>query len=122
MSDKSIFFKRFADAYPEVIYRTEKINARIAEVRKETERLRHEAEQRIEEKKEQVAAKMEPPTLIKNTIIRKQDELIGLLYDSTTASREMKALKEDVEKEMERLEEHPLHKIAAGRKKEQGRI
>ena len=121
LSDKSVFYKRFADAYPEVIYRTEKINARIAEVKKETERLRHEAEQRIEERKEQIAAKMEPPTLIKNTIIRKQDELIGMLYHDDTASLEMKALKEDIEKEMDRLEEHPLHKITAGRKREQGR-
>ena len=40
LSDKSMFYKRFADAYPDVIYRTERINARIAAVKAETELLR----------------------------------------------------------------------------------
>lgn len=52
LSDKSVFHKRFADAHPDVIYRTERINARLAAVRAETERLRREAEQRIEEGRE----------------------------------------------------------------------
>ena len=118
LSDKSAFHKRFADAYPEVIYRTERINARLAEVRAETERMRREAEQRIEERKEQVAASLEPATQIKSTIISKQDELIGMLYDSETASSEMRALKADIDREKERLDERPLSKIAAFRKGE----
>ena len=116
LSDKSVFHKRFADAYPEVIYRTERINSRLAEVKAEAERIRLEAEQRLEERKEQVAASLEPPTMIKSTLISKQDELIGMLYDSKTASSEMKALKADIDREKERLDDHPLSRItAAGR-------
>ena len=116
LSDKSVFCRRFADAYPEVIYRTERINARIAEVKAETERLRHEAEQRLEAEKEQMAARIEPATMIKNSIITMQDELIDMLYDNKTASSEMRTLKEDIAKEKERLEGHPLYRITTGRK------
>ena len=116
LSDKSIFYKRFADAYPDVIYRTERINARIAEVKAETERLRREAEQRLEERREIVAEKLEPATLIKSEIISRQDALIGLLYDAQTASEEMKSLKADIDREKERLESRPLSKIMASRK------
>ena len=118
LSDKSVFHKRFADAYPEVIYRTERINSRLAEVKAEAERIRLEAEQRLEERKEQVAASLEPPTMIKSTIISKQDELIGMLYDSKTASSEMKALKADIDREKERLDDHPLSRITAAGKGE----
>ena len=118
LSDRSVFHKRFADAYPEVIYRTERINARLAEVKAETERLRREAEQRLEERREQVAASLEPSTLIKSTIIGKQEELIDLLYDSETASSEMRALKAEIDREKERLDERPLTKIVASRKSE----
>ncbi len=114
LSDRSYFYKRFADAYPDVIYRTERINARLAEVKAETERLRHEAEQRFEERKGQVAASLKPATMIKSTIINKQEELIGLLYDSETASSEMKALKAEIDREKERLDNRPLNRIITG--------
>ena len=116
LSDKSMFYKRFADAYPDVIYRTERINARIAAVKAETELLRREAEQRFEERREIVAERLEPATLIKSEIISRQDALIGLLYDAQTASEEMKALKADIDREKERLEDRPLSKIIASRK------
>jgi uncharacterized membrane protein len=118
LSDKSVFHKRFANAYPEVIYRTERINARLAEVKTETERLRQEAEQRLAERKEQVTASLEPSTMIKSAIIRKQDALIGMLYDSETASDAMKALKADIDREKERLDDRPLSRITAGKKGE----
>ena len=118
LSDKSVFHKRFADAYPEVIYRTERINSRLAEIKDETERLRREAEQRIEEHREYMAEKLEPATLIKNGIISRQDALIEMLYDDKTANEEMKALKADIEKEKGRLEERPISRIATVRKDE----
>lgn len=46
LSDRSVFHRRFAEAYPEVIYTTNRINARIAAVKAEAERLRQEAEKR----------------------------------------------------------------------------
>ncbi len=116
LSDKSVFHKRFADAYPEVIYRTERINARIAEVKAETERLRREAEQQLEERREAVVDKLEPAALIKSKIIRRQDELIGMLYNEKTASDEMKAMKSDIDREKERLEERPFSRLASDRR------
>ncbi|MBR0040266.1 MAG: hypothetical protein IJP64_02690 [Oscillospiraceae bacterium] len=118
LSDRSVFHKRFADAYPDVIYRTERINARLAEVKAETERLRAEAERRLEEGRETVADRLEPAALIKNEIIRRQDVLIGLLYDERTADAETKALMAEIEKEKARLDERPLSRIAAARKGE----
>ena len=116
LSDKSVFHKRFADAYPDVIYRTERINARLAEVKAETERLRKEAEQRIAERKEQAADLLEPSTLIKSEIIRRQDALIGMLYDDRSASDEMKALKAEIDKDRQRLDGRPLSRILTGKK------
>ena len=115
LSDKSVFHKRFADAYPDVIYRTERINARIAEVKAETERLRRVAEQRVEERRELVTNRLEPTTLIKSEIIDRQDTLIRMLYDEQTASEEMKTLKEDIDRDKKRLEERPLSKFIASR-------
>ena len=117
LSNRSVFHKRFADAYPDVIYRTERINARLAEVKAETERLRREAEQRIEESREAVADRLEPATLIKSRIIGKQDALIGMLYDEQTASEKMQTLKADIDREKERLNDRSINRIVK-RKKE----
>ena len=115
MSDKSIFHRRFADAYPEVIYRTERINSRLEAIRAETERLRREAEKRIE-------ANREPAALIKNTIIAKQDELIGLLYDEAQASEEMRALQAEISREKERLDYHPMVRVENRLKEKQASL
>ena len=47
LSDKSIFYRRFANAYPDVVYRTERIKERMDAVRAESERIREQAEQRL---------------------------------------------------------------------------
>jgi uncharacterized membrane protein len=102
-SDKSIFYRRFADAYPDVIYRTEKIKTHMEEVRLETERMRAEAEARLAvmnekwaENKEQLAAAVDPVGTAKNRMLSKQDTLIQLLYDEKTATDEMKELVEEI--------------------------
>ena len=97
MSDRSFFHRRFAEAYPEVLYRTERIAARVEAIKAETERLRLEAEQRAAEVKREVEVNLEPTAMVKNTIIEKQEALIGLLYKEDTASDEMKVLKREVE-------------------------
>ena len=97
LSDRSFFHRRFAEAYPEVLYRTERIAARVEAIKAETERLRLEAEQRAAEVKREVEVNLEPTAMVKNTIIEKQEALIGLLYQEDTASDEMKALKREVE-------------------------
>ena len=112
LSNRSVFHKRFADAYPEVIYRTERINARIAEVKAETERLRRQAEQQLAEHRAAAADRLEPAALIKSGIIAKQDTLIGMLYDEQSASGEVRALKEEIDREKGRLEKRTLSRLS----------
>lgn len=97
LNDRSFFHRRFAEAYPEVLYRTERIAARVEAIKAETERLRLEAELRVAEVKHEVEVNLEPTAMVKNTIIEKQEALIDLLYQEDTASDEMKALKHEVE-------------------------
>ena len=102
LSDRNIFYRRFAEAYPDVIYTTERISKRIAEVKAETERLRQE-----------IADTLEPSTMIKDTIINKQEELISCCYDEETATADMKKLKTEIETQKARLNARPLEKIKA---------
>ena len=97
LNDRSFFHRRFAEAYPEVLYRTERIAARVEAIKAETERLRLEAELRVAEVKHEVEVNLKPTAMVKNTIIEKQEALIDLLYREDTASDEMKALKHEVE-------------------------
>ena len=97
LHDRSFFYRRFEEAYPEVIYRTERITARMEAIKAETERLRKEAERRAAEIKVELAVNLEPTAKVKNTIIEKQEALIDLLYQEDTASEEIRALKREVE-------------------------
>lgn len=117
LTNRSYFYSRFADAYPEVVYRTERVQARIAAVKAETERLRQEAEKRLEMGAEKVAAGLEPVYMIRGELIGKQDELIAMLYNEQTASSEMKALKADIDRQKERLENHILVKRPYGKRR-----
>ena len=110
LSDRNYFYKRFADAYPEVVYRTERITERMNAIRAETEKLRREAEarrdavnQKLEQGREQLAATLEPAGSIRNTLLRDQQALIDLLYDELSATDEMRALKGDIDRGRERL-------------------
>lgn len=122
LSDRSIFYRRFANAYPDVIYRTEKVKARMEEIRLETEKFRLEAEKRLDELnqqyeknkaewdasiragKEQLRETLEPTGFIKSNLIEKQNQLISLLYDESTATAPAKALMSEIEHERLRLE------------------
>ena len=97
LSDRSVFHRRFAEAYPEVIYTTERVTRRMEEIRKETERLRQEAEERVSRVRLEVAENLEPISSVKNTIIDKQDALIDLLYREEDASPEIRELKREVD-------------------------
>ena len=107
LSDRNLFYRRFADAYPNVIYHTERINARMEAIRTETERLRREVEQR----RDQLTSALEPSALIKNTVIEKQDALLALCYDEATATDEMKALRNQIDAERGRLRSRPLSRF-----------
>ena len=97
LSDRSVFHRRFAEAYPEVIYKTERIAKRMEEIQVEMERLRQEAEERVVQMRQEVAENLEPTRSVKNEIIEKQDALIGLLYREEDASPEIRELKREVE-------------------------
>ena len=110
-SNRSYFYRRFAEAYPDVIYRTEKIKAHMEEVRIETERLRMEAEgrlsainERLAEGKEQLASVVDPVGTAKNKMLARQDELIHLLYDEAKATDEMKTLAKEIQECREVIE------------------
>lgn len=110
LSDRNYFYKRFADAYPDVIYRTERITERMNSIRAESERLRREAEarrdamgQKLEQGREQLAASLETTGSIRGTLVRDQQALIDLMYDERTATDEMKALKGEIDRNRERL-------------------
>lgn len=111
LSNRNIFYRRFADAYPDVIYQTERIKNRLNSIREEAERIRREAERQITEQKKQVVSRVEPSTLVKSEIIEKQDRLIRLLYNETAASEEMQRLKKEIDSERRRLDARPLSKI-----------
>ena len=97
LSDRSVFHRRFAEAYPEVIYRTERIAARMEEIRAETERLRQEAEEYVAQMRQEVAENLEPTRSVKNEIIEKQSALIDLLYREEDADPEIRELKQEIE-------------------------
>ena len=111
LSNRNIFYRRFADAYPNVIYQTERIKNRVNSIREEAERIRREAERQITEQKKQVVSRVEPSTLVKSEIIEKQDRLIRLLYNETAESEEMRLLKKEIDSERQRLDARPLSKI-----------
>jgi len=97
LSNRSVFYRRFADAYPEVIYKTERIAKRMEEIQVEMERLRQEAEARVVQMHQEVAENLEPTRSVKNEIIEKQDALIDMLYREEDASPETQKLKREVE-------------------------
>ena len=111
LSDRNFFYRRFADAYPEVIYRTDRIKKRLEEVKEETERVRREAEQRLTEQRNQLISSVEPTALVKNEMIEQQQKLIDLLYDEKAATEEMKSLRQEIRRNQERLNSRPLSRI-----------
>lgn len=103
LSDKSLFAKRFADAYPEVIYRTEKVKARMEAIKAETERLRMQAEERLAEVQQQLSERLEPTSQIKNRVIENQEKLISSIYEDSSADESERQLKDAIDKDLERL-------------------
>ena len=58
LSNRSILYKRFANAYPDVIYYADQVNARITKVKDSTKRLKREAKRKIKRGKKRVTAKI----------------------------------------------------------------
>ena len=126
-SDRSLFHRRFADAYPEVIYKTERIAARMEAVRKESERIRREAETRLDEmgqhlaeRREQLRGALEPGSSIRGSLIEKQDELLALLYREETATEEMRRLKSEIDAKREKLDSRRILRPPWGKRQDSG--
>ena len=115
LTNRSYFHKRFADAYPEVVYKTRRVQERLAAVKAEAERIHREAEERIDARAEKVAASLEPVHRIRADLIGKQDKLIAMLYDEQSASDEMKELKTEIDRQKNRLENHLFVRNPYGR-------
>ena len=114
LTNRSYFHKRFSEAYPEVVYRTDRVQKRIAAVNAEAARIRKEAEKRLDAQAEKVAASLEPVHMIRA-------ELIGLLYDEQSASDEIRKLQAEIDRQKERLENHALVRYPYGRSKKGSR-
>jgi len=111
--DRNYFYKRFVDAYPDVVYYTEKIEARKEEIRLETERARKQAEQWMEEynqwmveKKKQFMETIDPIGTEKNKMIANQEKLIALLYDENSATEEEQTLMNEILYSRSKIEKH----------------
>ena len=115
LTNRTYFHKRFAEAYPDVVYKTDRVQARIDKVKAESERIRREAEQRIDAEKEKIAASLEPASMIRADLIGKQDELISMLYDEQQASDQMRELKAEIERQKKRLEKHAFLRLPYGK-------
>ncbi len=100
LSNRSVFYRRFADAYPDVIYRTDRVKERIKAIREETERLRKEAE-----------LLAEPTAFVKNGLIEKQERLIAMLYDEHAADQAQRELKAAIDADKKRLGSRPVARI-----------
>lgn len=103
LSDRSLFAKRFANAYPDVIYRTDKVKKRLAAIKAEAERLRKEAEEKISSVQQQISDRLEPIGQIKSSIILNQDKLLSMVYEEKKASPDARKLKSEIDRDMERL-------------------
>lgn len=99
LRDKNAFYRRFVDAYPEIVYRTERIKRRLENIRLETEKFIEQKEQDYKD----LSKRLETTHTIKNRIIDNQNQLISLLYDEISASDDMKKLKGEIDIDMKNI-------------------
>ena len=103
LSDRNIFYRRFADAYPDVIYKTERIAARMEEIRLETERFREELVQKkdelgaeLVEKKDAISAELaEKKDAFTSELAEKKDAISAELAEKREAFANEFAQKKD---------------------------
>ena len=60
LSDRNLFARRFANAYPDVIYLTERVRKRLEAIRAEAARMMKEAETRIDKNVGKIKSKRQP--------------------------------------------------------------
>ncbi len=109
VSNKSILYKRIADAYPEAVYRTDRINRRLQEIKTEMARYESEAKENWELKRQAASENIElikiNPIEIKDKIIQTQEILINYLEDNSDHSKEITFLHREIEAKKSLLED-----------------
>ena len=109
MSNKSILYRRIADAYPDVIYRTDRINQRMREIKEEMERIQQETANNLDRIKQEVTYSFElmkvTPSQIQEEIIDKQDQLILRLEEDHADKEEIEELKKAIQEKKQYLED-----------------
>ena len=98
MHNKSILYRRIADAYPDVIYRTDRINKRMREIKAEIERIQQDATYNFELMKV-------TPSQIQEEIIDKQDQLILQLKEDNADEKAIEELQIEIQEKKQYLEE-----------------
>ncbi len=112
LENKSVFHKRIIDAYPELVFRTEKVKARIERIRTEREYLIGLAEDKIseisdimEERQENISKNLVTTRNLQKSIIDIQDEIIRNLSDNEDIREENAELFKELEEKKKILEE-----------------
>ncbi len=108
VTDKSVLYKRIADAYPDAVYRTERINQRIQEMKAELERFEQETRENWELRKQEANESLEllkiNPLEIGEEIIFKQDALIKCLEEETLNPEKIQSLHNEIDDKKKMLE------------------
>ena len=108
MHNKSILY-RIADAYPDVIYRTDRINKRMREIKAEIERIQQETADNLDRIKQDATYNFElmkvTPSQIQEEIIDKQDQLILQLKEDNADEKAIEELQIEIQEKKQYLEE-----------------
>ena len=109
MHNKSILYRRIADAYPDVIYRTDRINKRMREIKAEIERIQQETADNLDRIKQDATYNFElmkvTPSQIQEEIIDKQDQLILQLKEDNADDKVIEELQIEIQEKKQYLEE-----------------
>lgn len=97
------------DAYPDVIYRTDRINKRMREIKAEIERIQQETADNLDRIKQDATYNFElmkvTPSQIQEEIIAKQDQLILQLKEDNANEKAIEELQKEIQEKKQYLEE-----------------
>lgn len=112
LENKSVLHKRIIDAYPEITFRTERVKQRLERVRKDTERLKALANDRLieisdllDEHEENLAKNFITTRNLQKSIIEIQDQIIAQLLNNRENQEEMLRLFNELEGKKKILQE-----------------
>lgn len=117
LENRSALHKRILDAYPELTFRTDRVKARIARIRKEGEHIRRLAEEKVEdlEERARTGREMASKNLVttrglQREIIEKQEALIDLLRTEDGDRKAIEQLEEAISADKALLESREFYK------------